>query len=137
MTIDIDPLDLVDPTRFAKHGYPHHVWTRLRAEAPVAYIEPPGYPAFWAITKHADVMQLASQPQRFSSASGITLAMEVGALAAPSEMVVFLDPPRHGPMPGARRSSASPLASSIRARPGVTLRNATSSRCSPLPSPSP
>jgi cholest-4-en-3-one 26-monooxygenase len=98
MTIDIDPLDLVDPTRFAKHGYPHHVWTRLRAEAPVAYIEPPGYPAFWAITKHADVMQLASQPQRFSSASGITLAMEVGALAAPSEMVVFLDPPRHGPM---------------------------------------
>ena len=82
MTLDIDPLDLVDPTRFARNGYPHHVWTYLRAEAPVAYIEPPGYPPFWAITRHADIMQVASQPQRFSSASGITLDMEAKHIAA-------------------------------------------------------
>ena len=36
--------------------------------------EPPGYKPFWAITKHADIMQIASQPLRFSSAQGITLA---------------------------------------------------------------
>ena len=62
---DIDPLDLVDPKRFSLHGYPHDVWTRLRAEAPVAYIEPPGYPPFWAVTTHADVQYAASQPQLF------------------------------------------------------------------------
>ena len=98
MTIGVDPLDLVDQARFARDGYPHHVWTKLRAEAPVAYMEPPGHPPFWAVTKHADVMQVASQPHLFSSASGITLDMDVSGLAAASEMVVYLDPPQHGPM---------------------------------------
>ena len=59
MTVDIDPLDLVDPERYARDGYPHDVWTRLRAEAPVAHIEAPGYEPFWAVTKHADIMQIA------------------------------------------------------------------------------
>ena len=34
----------------------------------------PGYKPFWAITKHADIMEIARQPQRFSSEYGITLA---------------------------------------------------------------
>ena len=38
-TAGVDPLDLVDPARFAERGYPHAVWTRLHAEAPVAYLE--------------------------------------------------------------------------------------------------
>ena len=33
MTLDVDPLELVDPARYAQRGYPHAVWTRLRAEA--------------------------------------------------------------------------------------------------------
>jgi cytochrome P450 len=99
----IDPLDLADPARYARNGYPHAVWTRLRAEAPVAHFAPPGYRPFWAITKHADVSEIASQPVRFSSAHGIMIApadLPVG----PSEMIVTLDPPRHGPM----RRVASP-----------------------------
>ena len=98
MSLDIDPLDLVDPERFASHGYPHEVWTRLRAEAPVAYIEPPGHPPFWAVTKYADVQYAASQPQLFSSAGGITLDMDLTGVDMPVEMIVYLDPPEHGPM---------------------------------------
>ena len=93
----IDPLDLVDPARFARDGYPHAVWTRLRAEAPVAHFAPPGYQAFWAVTRHADIVAISSQPVRFSSAHGIILG-RTGAVAVPSEMVVTLDPPRHGPL---------------------------------------
>jgi cholest-4-en-3-one 26-monooxygenase len=93
----IDPLDLVDPERFARNGYPHAVWTRLRAEAPVAYFEPPGYQPFWAITKHADIVDVASQPERFSNQHGLILG-PLGAPAQPSEMIVTLDPPRHGPL---------------------------------------
>src|SRR5215470_3725005 len=93
----IDPFDLVDPERYARNGYPHAVWTRLRAEAPVAHFAPPGYRPFWAITKHADIVEIASQPLRFSSAHGIILG-RAHAVAVPSEMVVTLDPPRHGPM---------------------------------------
>lgn len=98
VNLDIDPLDLVDPVRFARNGYPHAVWARLRAEAPVAYIEPPGYPPFWAITKHADIVQVATQPELFSSSKGITLDMDLSGLDIVPEMIVYLDPPRHGPM---------------------------------------
>src|SRR5215813_10798598 len=93
----VDPFDLVDPERFARNGYPHAVWTRLRAEAPVAHFAPAGYRPFWAITKHADIVAIASEPLRFSSAHGIILG-RAHAVAVPSEMVVTLDPPRHGPM---------------------------------------
>ena len=37
--IEIDALDLVDPERYARTGYPHAVWMRLRTEAPVARVE--------------------------------------------------------------------------------------------------
>jgi cholest-4-en-3-one 26-monooxygenase len=99
----VDPLDLVDAERYGRRGYPHEVWTRLRAEAPVARFEPPGFAPFWAITKHADVQQIASQAVRFSSAQGTTLRRP-GARVPPSEILVLLDPPRHGPM----RRVASP-----------------------------
>jgi len=97
MTPDVDPLELIDPARFARRGYPHDVWTRLRAEAPVARFEAAGFAPFWAITKHADIVEIASQPLLFSSAQGIILTRP-GAPKIPSEMVVMLDPPRHGPM---------------------------------------
>jgi cholest-4-en-3-one 26-monooxygenase len=93
----IDPLDLVEPSRFARNGYPHELWATLRGEAPVVYLEPEGYVAFWAVTKHTDITDIASQPERFSSAHGLILG-HPGAPAPPSEMVVMLDPPSHGPL---------------------------------------
>ena len=94
----IDPLDLVDAERYARRGYPHEVWTQLRAEDPVAYIEAPGFEPFWATTKHADIMEVSKQPQRFSNAQGITLARAGQPPIPPSEMLVLLDPPKHGPV---------------------------------------
>ncbi len=91
----VDPLDLVDPGRFERRGYPHDVWARLRAEAPIAYIEAAGHRPFWAITKHADIVKMSAQPLRFSSAQGVTLPREGGPPLPPSEMVVLLDPPKH------------------------------------------
>ncbi len=114
MSLDIDPLDLVDPERFARHGYPHEVWTRLRAEAPVAYIEPPGHPPFWAVTRHADIVHVATQPQLFSSAQGITLDMDLSGLDVTPEMIVYLDPPKHGPM--RQVANKKFLRSAVRAR---------------------
>jgi cytochrome P450 len=98
MTAPIDPLELVDPERFARRGYPHDVWTRLRAETPVAWLEPAGFEPFWAVTKHADIMQVASHPERFSNAQGITLARAGAGPIPPSEILVLIDPPKHGPM---------------------------------------
>jgi cholest-4-en-3-one 26-monooxygenase len=99
----IDPLELVDPARYGERGYPHELWARMRAEAPVAWIEPPDLEPFWAITKHADVQQVATQPLRFSSAQGIVLRRP-NAPEMHSDVLVVLDPPRHGPL----RRVASP-----------------------------
>lgn len=97
MTLGVDPLELVDPARYARDGCPHALWTRLRRDSPVAHFAPPGYEPFWAITKHADIVAISTQPLRFSSAQGIVLR-RAGAPVMASEMVVMLDPPRHGPM---------------------------------------
>jgi cholest-4-en-3-one 26-monooxygenase len=117
MTIPVDALELVDPERYARSGYPHEAWTRLRAEAPVAYFAPPGYEPFWAITKHVDILEIAKQPLRFSSAQGITLR-PAGVVFPPSEMVVMVDPPRHGPLRRIANAGFTPRA--VRARyPGI------------------
>jgi len=109
----VDPLELVDAERFGRRGYPHDVWTRLRADAPVAYFDPPGFEPFWAITKHADIQQIAAQPLRFSSAQGIMLRRPQQTVV-PSEMVVMLDPPRHGPLRRVAMPKFTPRA--VRAR---------------------
>lgn len=110
---DVDPLDLVDPARFAERGYPHDLWTRLRHEAPVSYMEPPGYAPFWAVVKHADVLDVLGRPDVFSSAYGLVLGRQ-GAPIQPAEMVVTMDPPRHGPLRRAAMSRFTPRA--IRSR---------------------
>lgn len=97
MRAGVDALELIDPERFARRGYPHDVWTRLRSEDPVAYLEAPGYEPFWAVTKHADILEISKQPRLFSSAQGITLR-RAGFTMPPSDMVVMLDPPKHGPV---------------------------------------
>jgi cholest-4-en-3-one 26-monooxygenase len=106
-TVDVDPLELVDPDRYARRGYPHDMWTRLRSEAPVAYFAPDGYEPFWAVTKHADVIEIAKQPVRFSSARGIALH-RAGEVVPPTDLVVMLDPPRHGPMRRAANARFTP-----------------------------
>ncbi len=97
MSAETDAIELVDSDRYAHVGYPHDLWKRMRAEEPVAHFAPPGYEPFWAITKHADVLEISKQPLRFSSAQGITLR-PAGVVFPPSEMVVMLDPPRHAPV---------------------------------------
>jgi cholest-4-en-3-one 26-monooxygenase len=107
--IDIDPRELIDPDRYAARGYPHDVWTRLRAEAPVAYLSPEGYEPFWAITKHADVIEIAKQAERFSNTQGLNLR-RAGVVLPPVDLLVMLDPPRHGPRRRAANARFTPKA---------------------------
>ena len=55
---------LVHPDDYADHGYPHDVWTRLRREDPVHWYDRTEGPPFWAITKHADIVEISKQPER-------------------------------------------------------------------------
>ncbi|MFZ3268004.1 MAG: cytochrome P450 [Mycobacterium sp.] len=47
-----------DPTSYADEPRLHAALTHLRAHAPVSWVDCPPYRPFWAITKHADIMQI-------------------------------------------------------------------------------
>jgi cytochrome P450 len=96
-------LDVISAARYGTEGYPHDAWTRLRREAPVCWMEPPNYKPFWAITKHADIIEVSKQPDRFRSAGRFVLFPELGggqnaddmASEPPLRMLVNQDPPEH------------------------------------------
>ncbi len=98
--LSIDGLSLVEPSYYAKHGYPHEDWARLRRDAPVAFFDLPGWPSFWAITRHADIVEISRQPDLFLNALGMTLVRERSAgqrEEAESQIrtVINMDPPNH------------------------------------------
>ena len=60
----LETLDFVGNDTFAKDGYPHAAWARLRGEKPVYWYDRGGeLTPFWAITKHADIVSIARQPK--------------------------------------------------------------------------
>ena len=69
-----DGTELLDVQRYATHGYPHELWTRMRREAPVHWCEPAELVPFWAITKHAHICEISKQPDVFVSGNGIVPA---------------------------------------------------------------
>ena len=54
----IDPLHLIDPQSYGERGYPHEAWAQLRRNSPVRRFEAPGWPAFWAITRHREIVEV-------------------------------------------------------------------------------
>src|SRR6516164_304334 len=52
----------------------HEKAARLRREAPISRVVLDDYPPFWAITKHADVMEIERNPEIFTNAPVPALA---------------------------------------------------------------
>jgi cytochrome P450 len=57
-TVDEAGKLLADPLTYADDRRLHAALTHLRANAPVCWVDVPDYRPFWAITKHADVMEI-------------------------------------------------------------------------------
>jgi len=89
---------LIHPDDYADHGYPHHVWTRLRREDPVHWYDRTEGPPFWAITKHADIVEISKQPEKFLNGTTLViphLPEEPNDPRFPPTLIQ-LDPPKHG-----------------------------------------
>jgi len=67
---------VVDPAAYADPQHIHGVFARMRAEEPVAWVDPQGFRPFWSITKHADIMEIERQNERFINDPRTTLATE-------------------------------------------------------------
>ncbi|MFO0689975.1 MAG: cytochrome P450 [Myxococcota bacterium] len=98
MSAIVDPSKLVDPRCYGQSGLPHAEWARLRREAPVEFFEAPGFPPFWAITKHADIVEVSKLPDVFLNAPGMTIARREATeaqAAPPIRTIINMDPPEH------------------------------------------
>ena len=95
--------DLKDPDLYVDRA-PHEVFARLRREEPVYWNPEADGAGFWALTRHADIVEVSRQPELFSSAHengghrifnenevGLTNAGEM-AIGAP---FISRDPPGH------------------------------------------
>ena len=95
--VPLASLDLVGPDTYARHGYPHAAWARLRREAPIFWCEPGGdCTPFFAVTKHADVVRISRQPQLLRNGPRLAVFPEG---KPPKERIarhlLNMDPPEH------------------------------------------
>ncbi len=95
---DLATLDIASAEHYEAHGYPHPEWTYLRRHAPVFWYDRPNVDPFWAITRHADIIELSKQPERFLNEPRI--AVFTNEMPPPEERSVRhllnMDPPDHG-----------------------------------------
>ena len=95
--MEVDGLRLIEPRQYMERGYPHAEWRELRRRAPVAFFEPRDWQSFWAITKHADITRIATDPEHFLNAPLIAI-FKSGDIAPPESRLHHLlnmDPPEH------------------------------------------
>jgi cytochrome P450 len=96
-----DGVDLTDLDLFAD-GFPHDVFTRLRAIAPVLWHEPtahtPDGDGFWSVHAHAACMRVVHDPGAYSSETGGTRpygGTTLNDLPLSGLMLNMMDDPRH------------------------------------------
>jgi cytochrome P450 len=90
-----DDFHLIHPGHYAAHGYPHPIWTRLRREDPVHWWDRTEGLPFWAITKHADIVKVGRDPERFINGPRLVLdhLPEQPNFFPPT--LIQIDPPQH------------------------------------------
>ena len=95
--MDFGDYNIVHPRDYAEHGYPHDIWTWMRANDPVYWWDKTDGMPFWAITKHADITAIGKLPKQFLSGPRITISHqpEVEQVGFPPTLIQ-LDPPKHG-----------------------------------------
>lgn len=64
---------IVDPKVYASVDGFHELFAKLRKEEPVRWTEPDGYRPFWTVSKHADIMEVERQNDKFLNDPRLTL----------------------------------------------------------------
>jgi cytochrome P450 len=91
-TMPLEAMDLSDARIFQDDVWPDW-FARLRRDDPVHFQTDSQFGPFWSITKYKDIMKVETNPQVFSSASGITLLDQ--ATQYRLAMFIAMDPPKH------------------------------------------
>jgi len=98
---DVAPeINLIDPDVYQRYGPPHDQFTWLREHDPVHWHAnggEPGWPGFWAVTRHDDVAHISRHPEIFSSERRLALFGEIPEEHVQLQrlMMLNMDPPQH------------------------------------------
>ncbi len=89
--------DIVGPERYRDVGYPHEAWTWLRNNEPVRWYDKTAqYEPFWAITKHADIVDIGKNPTDFIIAPRLAVFnVEQPPPEDAARHLLNMDPPDH------------------------------------------
>lgn len=96
----IDGLDLISPVRYGEFGQPHAQWEQLRKE-PLQYFETGEREPFWAVTRHADIVEISARPEDFCNSNGIVVMTDEQSerrdrgYAVEMKTIIEMDPPDH------------------------------------------
>jgi cytochrome P450 len=104
MATALESIDLYDPDGYVD-GPPHAEFALLRREHPVYWQDMPDGTGYWALLRHADVVDVARQPTLFSAQVGGVVLEDLPPeqLEQTKNMLLMMDPPRHTTM---RRDTA-------------------------------
>jgi cytochrome P450 len=97
-TMDESAKALANPLAYADEPKLHAALAHLRANAPVSRVEVPNYRPFWAITKHADIMDVERDNVLFTNWPRPVLTTAEGdelQAAAGVRTLIHLDDPQH------------------------------------------
>src|SRR5947209_16678704 len=97
-TMDDAAKVLADPQAYTDEAKLHAALAHLRANAPVSRVEVPNYRPFWAITKHADIMDIERNNVLFTNWPRPVLTTAEGdelQAAAGVRTLIHLDDPQH------------------------------------------
>ena len=89
---------LADPQAYTDEAGLHAALTHLRAHAPVSWVEVPDYAPFWAITKHADIMEIERANDVFTNSPRPVLVTAEGdeqQAAVGISTLIHMDDPQH------------------------------------------
>jgi cholest-4-en-3-one 26-monooxygenase len=98
MSVGLDTLDIISHGTYAANGYPHAAWTLLRREDPIHWNDRNIVNPFWAVTKHADIVWISKQPERFLNGPRMAAIPEMnapGSQEAVLRHLLNMDPPDH------------------------------------------
>jgi cytochrome P450 len=91
-TTPIDRIDVSDARIFQYDVWPDW-FARLRRDDPVHFTADSQFGPYWSVTRYKDIMKVETNPQVFSSASGITLLDQETQYRL--AMFIAMDPPKH------------------------------------------
>jgi cholest-4-en-3-one 26-monooxygenase len=94
--LSLEKLDVISPAQYEQNGYPHAEWTYLRKHAPVHRFTGDNFDPFYAIVKHADIVEIGKNPSDFIIEPRLAVfTREIPPEQTKLRHLLTMDPPEH------------------------------------------